>query len=184
MTILILGLALWIAAHGMKRLAPQLHGRLGARAKPAVALALVLSVVMMILGYRAADGDVYWGPNSALVGINNLAMVLAFYVYAVGGPKGARIWLGTKLRHPQLIGFSIWAFAHLLVNGDTPSLILFGGLLAWALGSIALINAQEPNWTPPARAPLKKEFIYVGAAIVATGVVMVIHFYLGVQPWG
>jgi len=184
MTLLIIGLALWVAALGMKRLAPALHGRLGHRAKPVVALAVVASVILMVIGYRAANGTVYWGRSPAMVGINNLLMVLAFYVYSVGGPKGSRIWLGTKLRHPQLIGFSIWAAAHLLVNGDPESLILFGGLLAWALASIAIINAQEPNWTPPARAPRRKEFIYIGAAIVATLVVMVIHFYLGAQPWG
>ncbi|MDZ7905522.1 MAG: NnrU family protein [Cypionkella sp.] len=183
MTLLILGLALWIFAHGMKRLTPALHGRLGAKAKPVVALAVVLSVVLMVIGYRTADGAVFWGRSPALVGINNLLMVLAFYVYAVGGPKGARIWLGTKLRHPQLVGFSIWAGAHLLVNGDSESIILFGGLLAWALGTIALINAQDGVWTPPARAPRKKEFIYVGAAIAGTLVVMVMHNYLGVQPW-
>lgn len=184
MTLLLLGLALWIGAHGFKRAAPALHAQLGTKAKPAVAIAVVASVVLMVIGYRAANGDVYWGRHPALVGINNLLMVLAFYVYAVGGPKGARIWLGTKLRHPQLVGFAIWAGAHLLVNGDSESIILFGGLLAWALGSIAVINAQEPAWTPPARAPRKKEFIYIVAAIVGTLLVMVIHNWLGAQPWG
>jgi uncharacterized membrane protein len=184
MTLLLLGLALWIAAHSFKRAAPAWHDRHGTRTKPVVALAVVASVVMMVIGYRAADGTVYWGRNPALVGINNLLMVLAFYVYAVGGPKGPRIWLGTKLRHPQLVAFSIWAAAHLLVNGDTESFILFGGLLAWALGSIVVINAQDAPWTPPARAPIKKEFIYICAAIVATLVVMVIHNFLGAQPWG
>jgi uncharacterized membrane protein len=184
MTTLILGLALWVAAHLMKRLAPGLHGALGGAAKPVVALASVAGVVLMVIGYRAANGDVYWGRSPALVGINNLLMVLAFYVYAVGGPKGARIWLGTKLRHPQLTGFSIWAFAHLLVNGDTESIVLFGGLLAWALAEIAIINAQDGPWTPPARAPLKKEFIYIASALVATLLVMVLHNWLGVQPWG
>jgi uncharacterized membrane protein len=27
----------------------------------------------------------------------------------------------------------IWAVAHLLVNGDTPSFVLFGGIGLWAL---------------------------------------------------
>ena len=184
MTLLILGVALWAGAHLFKRVLPAQHAALGSKAKPIVAVLLVLSVALMIIGYRSADGAVYWGRSSALVGINNLLMVVAFYVYAVGGPKGPRIWLGTKLRHPQLVGFSIWAAAHVLVNGDMASFVLFGGLLAWALGSIALINAQDGPWTPPARAPQRKEYIYIGAAIVGTAVVMVIHNYLGVQPWG
>lgn len=184
MTLLILGLALWVGAHLFKRLAPTLHGALGPKAKPLMAVLLVASLILMVVGYRAADGTVYWGRSPALVGINNLLMVLAFYVYAVGGPKGPRIWLGTKLRHPQLIGFSIWAFAHLLVNGDAESIILFGGLLAWAQAEIAIINAQDGPWTPPARAPMKKEIIYIVAAVVGTLVVMLIHNWLGAQPWG
>jgi uncharacterized membrane protein len=184
MTILIFGLALWWGAHLFKRLAPGPHAALGTKAKPLVAVALVTSLVLMIIGYRAANGDVYWSRSPALVGINNLLMVVAFYIYAVGGPKGPRIWLGTKLRHPQLTGFSLWAFAHLLVNGDTESIILFGGLLVWALAEMAIINAKDGAWTPPARAARSKEFIYIGAAIVGTVVVMLIHNALGVRPWG
>lgn len=184
MTLLILGVLLWSGAHLLKRVLPHLYAQLGKASKPVVALSSVLALVLMVVGYRAAEGAVFWGRSSALVGINNLLMIVAFYVYAVGGAKGPRIWLGTKLRHPQLVGFSIWAVAHLLVNGDVPSFVLFGGLLAWAVTSIALINAQDGPWTPPARAPMKKEVIYIVAAIVATLVVMGIHAWLGVQPWG
>jgi uncharacterized membrane protein len=38
-----------------------------------------------------------------------------------------------KLRHPQLLAVKTWAVAHLLVNGDLASIMLFGGLLAWAV---------------------------------------------------
>ena len=184
MALLIAGLILWILAHMFKRLAPGLRATMGDASKGVIALALVASVVLMVIGYRQADGAFFWGPSAPLVGINNLLMLVAFYIYAVGGPKGPRVWIGTKLRHPQLIGFSIWAFAHLLVNGDVPSFILFGGLLIWAQVEILLINAQDGPWTPPARAKPIKEVIYIVAAIVVVGVVMAIHNWLGVQPWG
>lgn len=184
MALLIAGLILWILAHMFKRLAPGLRATMGDAGKVVIALALVASVVLMVIGYRQADGAFFWGPSVPLVGINNLLMLVAFYIYAVGGPKGPRVWIGTKLRHPQLIGFSIWAFAHLLVNGDVPSFILFGGLLIWAQVEILLINAQDGPWTPPARAKPVKEVIYIVAAIVVVGVVMAIHNWLGVQPWG
>lgn len=184
MALLIAGLILWAVAHLFKRLAPDARAKIGNAGKGVVALALSASVVMMVIGYRNADGAFYWGRSPALVGINNLLMLVAFYIYAVGGPKGPRVWIGTKLRHPQLIGFSIWAVAHLLVNGDVPSFILFGGLLIWAQVEIVLINAQDGPWTPPPRAAPVKEVIYIVAALVVVGVIMAIHNWLGVQPWG
>ena len=154
MTLLILGLLLWWGAHLLKRLAPDLRARLGDRGKGLVAGALLVSVVLMVLGYRSAEGPVWWGRSPMLTGINNLLVLAAFYLFAASGMK-TRV---TRLtRHPQLIGFSLWAVAHLLVNGDLPSVILFGGLLVWALVEIALINRAVPAWTPPPPAPAAKE---------------------------
>ncbi len=186
MFVLILGVALWWAAHLFKRLAPETRAKLGDPGKGIAALAVVASVILMVIGYRMADSTFYWGRSSALVGINNLLMVVAFYVYAVGGPGPGkpRVWLGTKLRHPQLTGFSIWAVAHLLVNGDMASFILFGGLLAWALVEIVLINAQDGAWTPPPRGDGKKEGVYLILTAVIVVIVMLIHHWIGVTPWG
>lgn len=184
MNLLIAGVALWCAAHLFKRLAPGARQALGVAGYPVMAVLIVLSVVLMVIGYRQADGAFYWGANPMWVGINNLLMVLAFYFYAASAAKGAKIWLGTKVRHPQLTGFSLWAVAHLLVNGDTASFILFGGLLAWAIVEILLINAQEGPWQRPARAPAKKEVVAIVVTIVVTVVVMGIHYALGVKPWG
>ncbi len=184
MTLLIAGVALWWAAHLFKRLAPNARQAMGAAGYPAIAVAIILSVVLMVLGYCGAEGAFYWGPTPMWVGINNLLMVLAFYFFAASAAKGAKIWLGTKIRHPQLSGFSIWALAHLLVNGDTPSFILFGGLLIWAQVEIQLINAKEGPWDRPARAPKKKEIVAIVVTLVVVTVVMGIHYALGVKPWG
>ncbi len=184
MNLLIAGVALWWAAHLFKRIAPGPRARLGEPGKGLVALLLVGSIILMVIGYRSAEGAFYWGRDPMWVGINNILMVLAFYFYAASGAKGAKIWLGTKVRHPQLTGFSIWAIAHLLVNGDTPSFVLFGGLLIWAIIEILLINAQEGSWTPPPRAPFKKEIVAIVVTIVVVVVVMGVHYWLGVPPWG
>lgn len=174
-----LGLALWWAAHLFKRIAPGPRASMGDAGKGAVAAALVLAVVLMVIGYRGAEGAVFWGRTPATTGINNLLMVLAFYTFGASAAKPAKVWLGTKLRHPQLTGFSIWAVAHLLVNGDMPSLILFGGLLVWALVEMAVINAAEGPWTPPPQAPVKKEIVLVVVTVVLFAVVAFVHAWLG-----
>ena len=58
MTLLIIGVALWSAAHLFKRLAPARRAALGAPGQGYVAGALLVSVVLMVLGYRGADGAV------------------------------------------------------------------------------------------------------------------------------
>lgn len=186
MIILFAGLALWVGAHVFKRVAPERRAALGDRGKGLVALLIVASVVLMVLGYRAADGTFFWGRSGALTGINNLLMLLAFYVYSSGAapPGRPRNWLGTKLRHPQLLGFSLWSVAHLLVNGDTPSFVLFGGLLVWALAEIVMINRAEPVWEPPVWGGAKSEIRVGVIGVVILAIVMAIHNWLGVQPWG
>lgn len=180
MLILILGVALWWAAHLWKRAAPARRARFGEKGKGLVTGALILSVLLMIWGYKTAGGPVWWGRSPALVGINNLLVLAAFYLFAASGMK-TRVTAIT--RHPQLIGFSLWALGHLLVNGDLPSLILFGGLLVWAQVEIVMINRTP--WTPPSGPFLaKKEIMAVAGAVVVTVVVGLIHGWLGPWPFG
>lgn len=181
MVVLILGVALWWAAHLFKRLAPEARAKLGDPGKGGVALVLVLSVVLMVLGYRAADGAFFWGRHPATVGINNLMMVFALYLTSPGPSKGALLY---RMRHPMLTGFLIWTLAHLLVNGDVPSFILFGGLGVWALVEMAVINRAEPNWTPPEKGTIAKDAMFFGASIVLLGIIGYIHTWLGAPAFG
>ncbi|MGJ8616023.1 MAG: NnrU family protein [Sulfitobacter sp.] len=181
MTLLILGLILWAAAHFFKRVMPEQRASLGDRGKGFVALALLVSVVLMVIGYRAADGAFFWGRHPATTGINNLMMIAALYFVSPGPSKGAIFY---KMRHPMLTGFSLWAVAHLLVNGDVPSFVLFGGLLVWALAEMAVINRAEPNWTPPAKGTIAKDGMFLGISVILLGVIGAIHTWLGYNPFG
>ena len=186
MIYILAGLILWSGVHFWKRIASKERAKFGEKGKLIVALGSVLAIVLMVIGYKVADGTFYWAGSPALTGINNLLMVASFYIYATGAPAPGRprAWVGRKLRHPQLIGFSVWAAAHLLVNGDTPSFLLFGGLLAWALAEILIINRAEPTWTPAPSGGPRKELVPVIATFVLLIIVMLIHNWLGVRPWG
>lgn len=182
MLLLILGVALWTGAHFFKRLAPDARAKMGEKGRGPIALALLVSVVLMIIGYRMADGAVWWGRHPATVGINNLLMLLSIYLFAASGMK---TWITSKTRHPQLNAFKVWAIAHLLVNGDLASVILFGGLLAWAVVQMILINKAEPDWVRPAGPfPRNKEIRAAVGAVVVYAVIVVIHTLLGYFPFG
>jgi len=183
MTLLILGLLLWFAAHWFKRLAPAARARLGDPGKGLVAVLIVAGLVLMIIGYGGADFIPLWYPPSFMIHINNLLMLFALWVYGSSAAKGAKAWPASKIRHPQLTAVKIWALAHLLVNGDLASVILFGGLLAWAVVTVILINRAEPNWTPPAPAGRATYIRLLVISLVLFGVITGIHLWLGVSPF-
>ena len=181
MVLLISGVALWWAAHLFKRVAPERRAALGDKGKGLVAVLLVLSVFMMARGYGQAEGPVWWGRSPATTGINNLLMLLAFYLYAADG-MGTRVtaWI----HHPQLTGFSLWAVAHLLVNGDLASFVLFGGLLVWALVEIMLLNRAGAWKRRTGPFPARKEIMAAVGAVVVMLVVGLIHGWIGPWPFG
>ncbi|WP_407494751.1 NnrU family protein [Pseudooceanicola sp. MF1-13] len=181
MILLILGVLLWALAHFYKRLAPAHRASMGDKGKGIVAVALVVSILLMIFGYRAADGAVFWGRHSATVGINNLLMIAALYFTSPGPKKGALFY---KMRHPMLTGFLLWTIAHLLVNGDVPSFVLFGGLGLWAVAEMVVINRAEPGWVPPAKGKIGKDIMFAAISIVLLGVIGMIHTWLGYPTFG
>jgi uncharacterized membrane protein len=183
MTFLILGLILWIATHYFKRLAPDARTRMGTSGKGIITALIVVSLVLMIIGYRGADFISIWSPPSFFVHINNLAMVFALWVYGSSAAKGAKAWPAYKTRHPQLLAVKIWAAAHLLVNGDLASIILFGGLLAWAVGSVILINSAELDWIAPAPAGRATYIRLAVISFVMLALISAIHTWLGVWPF-
>ena len=181
MLTLIIGVALWWGAHLFKRIAPARRAEMGNRGRGMVTGVLLISVAMMIIGYRMAEGPFFWGRSAATTGINNLLVLMAFYLFAADGMKTR---VTASIRHPQLTAFSLWAVAHLLVNGDLPSFILFGGLLIWALAEMVILNRQTVWVRPAGPFPARKEAMAVVGAVVVMLVVGLIHGWLGYWPFG
>lgn len=182
MTLLIIGLLLWSLPHLFKRLAPDARAKMGDKAKGPVALVSIAGIVLMVIGYRMADpAPVAWGRHPATVGINNLLMLFAVYLFAASGMK---TWITSKIRHPQLTGVKVWVLAHLLVNGDGPSFVLFGGLLVWAVLEVILINKQSKPAKATGPFETKKEIMAVVGTIVVYAVMAGVHYWLGYPTFG
>ncbi|QBF30446.1 NnrU family protein [Thalassococcus sp. S3] len=181
MALMILGVLLWIAAHSFKRALPDQRASLGDPGKGLVAVVIVVGIVLMVIGYRQADFIYVWAPPTFMVHINNLLMLIAIFLFSPAAKRG-RVLHG--MRHPMLTGFKTWAIAHLLVNGDLASIILFGGLLAWAVAEVIVINRSEPDWAPEgAPGTIAKDAMFLVGSVILLAIIGYIHFWLGVWPF-
>lgn len=181
MTLLVIGLVLWIAAHLFKRVAPGIREPMGDKGKGLVALVLLGSVVLMVIGYRAAEYTPLWDRAGWSTPLNNVLMIFALYFTSPGPSKGAFFH---KMRHPMLTGTMIWAIGHLLVNGHLASLILFGGLALWALLEIVVINRAEGPWEPNPKGTVAKDGMFFAISVLLVGVIGYIHTFFGLAPFG
>lgn len=179
--LLILGVALWAGAHLFKRVAPARRAEMGDKGRGLVAMAIFASIVLMVIGYRWVEDPQVWFPPYFFIHINNLLILIAIFLMSPAPKKGRLV---SGMRHPMLTGFGLWAFAHLLVNGNLAAIILFGGLLAWAIVEQIIINRAEPDWTAPAPGEIKYDAMFAAGSVVLLAVIGYIHFWLGVWPFG
>jgi len=180
---IVLGLAIWFGAHLLKRWAPAqraaMTDKMGDASKGVIAGALALSIFFFWLGYRQAEVVPLWFFPWA-VHLNNLLMIIAVILFGLGSSKSrARGWL----RHPMLTGALVWAVAHLLVNGDLASLVMFGGLLVWSILTVQVINRAEPDYIPYAEGTAAGDVKLLGISAVVFTVIALVHWLLGVWPF-
>ena len=174
MLMLSLGVLLWSLAHLFKRVAPTAREGMGDGGKLVVTLAIIGSIALMVSGYQSATGEIWWVRQPFWALLNNALMLFALYLKAASSLK---VRVTSVVRHPQLTAIKAWCLGHLLVNGDAPSLVLFGGLLIWAVVSVILINRQD------GKPPLASSDMSVPREVLA-GVAAAVLYFLLVQAHG
>jgi uncharacterized membrane protein len=110
-----------------------------------------------------------------------LALMLPALVLAVASvfPPGH---IRRIVRHPLLIGTALWAFAHLLVNGETAAVVLFGAFFAWAVIELAVQSWR--HLAPVARPSAAYDLAAVAAGLALYGAMVwrVHELAFGVSP--
>lgn len=179
MIYILLGLALWVSAHMFKRVLPDMRESLGNKGRPIVAIAIALGVALMIYGYRGSEDDyLYDLPEWGWIA-NNILMFFALVLMDIGRAKGVvRTWI----RHPMLTGVLLWGIAHLLVNSDTASVLLFGGLASWAVLQMLAINMREGAWQRPEKGSVAADIKFVAIASALYAAIVAAHFWFDKVP--
>lgn len=171
---LLLGLAIFFAAHiftTMREQRAAAIGRLGAgRYKALYSLVSAAGLVLIIWGfwyYRTQGYIPLWEPPRFFSHITLLLMWPAMVLFAAAeGPPGH---IKARVRHPMLAGLKLWAFGHLLANGDLGSLLLFAAFLAYGVFDRIAVK--------------KREAVEGARTIVASGRVDLIAITLGTLVW-
>ncbi len=137
MTLLILGLILFLGVHSVRIFAEgwrtaQIAQRGEGAWKGLYSLASIVGFGLIIWGYGLARAQpvLLWAPQLWARHLASLLMLLAFILLAAAyvPRNGIKAWV----HHPMVLGVKVWALAHLLANHTLADLLLFGSFLVWA----------------------------------------------------
>jgi uncharacterized membrane protein len=142
MTILVLGLIIFLGVHSVRLLANDWRtaqiARIGERPwKGLYSLASLAGLVLIVWGYGAARANptLLWNPPDWLRYVTIVLTFVSFILIAAAYVPGTRI--KARLGHPMVVGVKVWA------NGTLAGTILFGSFLVWAVVTVAVSRRRD-----------------------------------------
>lgn len=192
MTLLFLGLLIFLGVHSLRLLAPTRREawriRLGeAGYKGLYSLVSLAGFALIVWGYGQArlSPVVWWTPPTGLRHLAALLVLVSFVLLAAAYVPRNRF--KARWGHPMLLGTKLWALAHLLVNGSAADVLLFGAFLAWAV--FAFVCCRRLDRTAGTTYPAATRTGTTVAVLVGVAVWVLFAFWLhalliGVSPMG
>lgn len=181
MGILILGLVLFLGIHTLTTLRPAraaIIGRLGEGPyKGLYSLVSAIGLVLIVWGFSRYRTDGYiqlWNPPFAI--FHPIALVLLWFAFvALVSAYAPPSRIKSILRHPMLVAVKAWALSHLLVNGDLGSMLLFGGLLIWAVYDRIAVKRRGDSGAAPVTRFGRNDAIVIAIGTVAYVAMIWLH---------
>jgi uncharacterized membrane protein len=183
MTLLVIGLAVFFAAHSFTMLRTareRLVARLGVLPYRGLhSLISLAGFIAIVIGYGDAPRIDLWLPPGWLRPVAMVLMLPVFVLLAAAYLPGN---IKARVGNPMLIALKTWAFAHLLVNGDLASLLLFGSFLIWAVADLIAVKRSGRSAVVTAPRAVYDIVALVIGLIVYGLVVVRLHAYLAGVP--
>jgi len=155
MTWLIIGLILFLGAHSIRMVADDWRTQAIASwgEKPFKGVYSLLALVgfyAMVTGYAEArlQTVALWTPPIATRHVSVLLMLFASVLMAAAYVP--RNHLKMRMGHPMVLSVKVWAFAHLLANGNLADVVLFGSFLVWSVFNFKAARARDRAAAPEA----------------------------------
>lgn len=192
MTILVLGLILFLGVHSVRIVAEGWRTRAIARIGAARWKGLYTAVsltgfVLIVWGFVLARREAQLLYVPALTGkhLNALFTLIAFVLFAAA--KVLDNHFKSVLGHPQAFGVVIWSIGHLLATGMLHDVVLFGSFGVWAAASFVAgrLRDRHAGTTYPAGTWQGDAKALVGGLVIWALFAFWLHGWLiGVQPFG
>lgn len=185
MALFLAGITIFCIVHLFKAIAPESREnvvfKLGENPYKGIFSLLIFgSLVMIVYGWKATIPNAVYTPPLAPGLVPSVLVFVALVLFFASQMNGH---IKRTLRHPQMIGTFVWAVSHLLTNGDSRSVILFGTLGVWALLEIILCNRRDGPRKELPDASGKSDLVAVVVGVVVWGIVGHFHLQLfGVAP--
>ena len=144
-----------------------------------IALGILSSIVLMVIGWRATQPEYLYFLPAWVRYITYIMVYLTFILFVASQVKTN---IKRVLRHPQLTGLLFWCVGHLLVNGDSRSLVLFAGLFVWAKVQIIMTNRRDGEWVKPEPVPVRNDVLTVIGGSIAFVLFTFAHPYIAGVP--
>ncbi len=189
MTLLILGLLIFLGAHSVRVVADDWRSRQIARLgegawKGAYAAVSALGFALILWGYGQArlEPVPLWTPWIGGRHLASLLTLLAFVLLAAAYVPGNAI--KARLGHPMVLAVKVWALAHLLANHTLADLVLFGSFLVWAVLDFRSAR-RRPTPAPTPTSAVRTALAVVIGLLAWAGFAMWAHAaWIGVRPFG
>ena len=181
MTLLIVGIILFLATHLIRVVAPgfrlSMIEKFGENGwKGLYSILSLVTLGILIWAYANAPVINLWFPPTGMAHLTTTLMLFAMICLVASLIPAGHIAVKTK--HPMVLSVKIWAAAHLFANGDLASMLLFLAFLAW--GVVLRINYKRRE-----RAGLSQPRAFVSARYdaiaVVGGIVLWAAFIMGLH---
>lgn len=189
MSLLVIGLILFLGVHSVAIVAPswreRVRDRIGEKSwKGLYTLISLLGFVLIIYGFAQArlSPTVLYAPPLWMRRLAFLFMLPVFPLLIAAYLPGR---IKTAMKHPLLAAVKFWAAGHLLANGSLSDVLLFGGFLIWAV--LDRISLKRRVQTVPGAPPGRFNdaiAVVLGLAIYGLFVCWAHVRLFGVSPFG
>ncbi|SNS51409.1 Uncharacterized membrane protein [Noviherbaspirillum humi] len=186
----LLGLAIFVGIHSIRIVADGWRSRQIERfgAGPWKLVYSVASLVGLMLlgrGYQAAQqaSTVFWMAPPGLRHVTALLTLAAFILVVAAYASNNAI--KRRVGHPMVLGIALWSLGHLLVNGSTAEIILFGGFFIWSTASFIAAHRRDREAVAadaPNSAAATAATLIIGVAAWAAFAFWLHRVLIGVQP--